>query len=226
MRIAIVACDHFKRELEALTEGDPDFVLHEYLEYSYHNEPQKLQEVVVEKVNSLEGTVDAVLLGYGVCGSLNNIVNEVRVPTVTFKADDCIAVYLTQEVYERERKKAPFTYYSTPYFSDMDMNWQENEWEKKMGMELETEDFRRMYSKMFDGYSRTLYIHTIGDRECFEKKAKKFADDLSLNYETRDGTLIVMQEAIKQVKELAAQKITERVADPYGEQASQNGDPL
>ena len=209
MRIAIVACDHFKRELEALTEGDGDFVLREYLDYNYHNEPNKLREAIVEKVNGLEGTMDAVLLGYGVCGSLTDIVNELRVPTVTFKADDCIAVYLTQEVYERERKKVPLTYYSTPYFSDMDMEWQENDWEKKMGMEMDTDDFKKMFSRMFDGYSRSIYIHTMGDRECFEKKAKQFADELSLSYETRDGTLSVMQDAIRQVKELAAQKISE-----------------
>jgi hypothetical protein len=210
MRIAIIACDHFKRELETLTDGDADFVMHEYLEYAYHNEPLKLRDVLVEKVNNLEGTMDAVLLGYGVCGALNDIVDELRVPTVTFKADDCIAVYLTQEVYERERKKVPLTYYSTPYFSDMDMEWQENDWEKKMGFEMETDDFRRMFSKMFDGYSRSVYIHTIGERECFEKKAKQFADELSLSYETREGTLSVMQDAIKQVKELAARKLSEQ----------------
>ncbi len=212
MRIAIVACDHFKRELEALTEGDTDFVMRDYLEFNLHNDPNRLRDVIVEKVNGLEGTMDAVLLGYGVCGSLNNIVDELRVPTVTFKADDCIAVYLTQEVYDREREKVPLTYYSTPYFSDMDMEWQENDWESKMGMEMDSDDFKRMYSKMFDGYSRSVYIHTIGERECFEKKAKLFADELSLSYETRDGTLVVMTDAIKQVKELAARMAAERGA--------------
>ena len=218
MKIAIIACDHFKRELETLTDGDADFVMHEYLEFSYHNDPNKLRQVIVEKVNGLEGTMDAVLLGYGVCGSLTNIVDELRVPTVTFKADDCIAVYLTQEVVDRERKKVPLTYYSTPYFSEMDMEWQENDWEKKMGFEMETDDFKRMFSKMFDGYSRSVYIHTIGDRECFEKKAKQFAEELSLSYETREGTLSVMQDAISQVKELAARKSSEQVSDTDGEQ--------
>jgi hypothetical protein len=211
MRIAIVACDHFKRELEALTEGDLDFVMRDYLEFNLHNDPNRLRDVIVEKVNGLEGTMDAVLLGYGVCGSLNNIVDELRVPTVTFKADDCIAVYLTQEVYDRERAKVPLTYYSTPYFSDMDMEWQENDWEKKMGIEMDTDDFKKMYSRMFDGYSRSIYIHTIGERECFEKKAKRFADELSLSYETRDGSLAVMQDAIRQVKELAARKLAEQI---------------
>jgi hypothetical protein len=219
MKIAIVACDHFKRELEALTDGDADFVMHEYLEFSYHNDPNKLREVIVEKVNGLEGTMDAVLLGYGVCGSLTDVVDELRVPTITFKADDCIAVYLTQEVVDRERKKVPLTYYSTPYFSEMDMEWQENDWEKKMGFEMETDDFKRMFSKMFDGYSRSIYIHTIGDRECFEKKAKQFADELSLSYETREGTLSVMQDAIKQVKELAA-RLSDQGSDTDGEQKS------
>jgi hypothetical protein len=208
-KIAIIACDHFKRELEALVEGDEDFVIHDYLEYHLHEDPLKLRDVVIERINALEGQVDAVLLGYGTCGSLDGIESAVRVPTAMFKAEDCIGVYLTQEVYDRERKKAPFTYYSTPYFSDMDMDWHARDWERKMGMQLEPEMFKMMFAKMFDGYTRSIYVHTIGERECFEKKALKFADELSLSFETRDGTLSVMKDAIARAKELAS-KAAER----------------
>ena len=203
MRIAIIACDHFKMELEALTEGDDEFVYHEYLEYRLHESLKELRATVIERVNSMEGRVDAVLLGYGTCGSLKNVVSELKVPTVMFAADDCIGVYLTQEVYEREKKSTPLTYYSTPYFSEMDMDWHEQDWKRKMGPVADSLDFKETFSKLFDGYSRSLYVHTIGDRECFERKAMKFADELSLRYETRDGTLSVMEEAIAKVKELA-----------------------
>ncbi|MDW5562181.1 MAG: DUF1638 domain-containing protein [Methanomassiliicoccus sp.] len=212
LRIAIIACDHFKRELEALTEGDGDFVLHEYLEYHLHENPKALRETVIDRIDSLEGKVDAVLLGYGTCGSLKGVEDRVKVPTVMFKADDCIAVYLTQEVYDREKENVPLTYYSTPYFSEMDMEWHHEDWNRKMGMDLEDEMFHSMFTKLFDGYSRSIYVHTIGERECFERKAKKFADELSLRFESRDGTLTVMREAIEQVKELARQTIGSKEA--------------
>jgi len=221
LRIAIIACDHFKRELDALTEGDEDFFYFEYLEYSLHNDPKKLKMEVVDRVNSLEGKADAVLIGYGTCGSLTDIDKEVKVPAVMFKADDCIGVYLTQEVYEREKKSVPLTYYSTPYYSDMDMDWYEKDWKGKMGPAAEGIDFKEMFVKMFDGYSRTLYVHTIGDRECFEKKAKKFADELSLRYESRDGTLSVMEDAIAQVKKLARKVANKASSISQGEQGNE-----
>jgi hypothetical protein len=63
MRIAIITCDHFKYELEALTEGDEDFVYREYLEYSYHDSPKNLKARIIEISVTLKGKVDAVLLG-------------------------------------------------------------------------------------------------------------------------------------------------------------------
>lgn len=202
MRIAIIACDHFKYELEALTEGDEDFVYREYLEYSYHDSPKNLKARIIEISVTLKGKVDAVLLGYGICGSLKNIEKETGIPTARFKADDCVGVYLTQEVYEVERKKE-HTYFSTPYFSDMDMEWHERDWRSKMGPAADDLDIKEFIVKMFDSYTRTMYVHTIGERELFERKARKFADDLSLSYETTDGTLSVIEEAIVRVKALA-----------------------
>jgi hypothetical protein len=203
MRIAIVACDTFKRELEELTEGDDDFVYHEYLEFGLHEFPKELKEAVVQKVNSLEGKVDAVLLGYGVCQSLKDVVNELKVPTIMFHGDDCIGVYLTQSEYDLERKKCAGTFFATPYFAEMGVDFFKVNWDKKMGEAAKDIDVMQILHFMFDGYSRSLYVHTTGDREHYERGAKKFADDLSLKYESRDGTLSVMKDAIVQVKALA-----------------------
>ncbi|OPY32444.1 MAG: hypothetical protein A4E32_01025 [Methanomassiliicoccales archaeon PtaU1.Bin124] len=204
MRIAIVACDTFKRELEELTHDDDDFVYHEYLEFGLHEFPKELKVAVIEKVNSLEGKVDAVLLGYGTCQSLKDIEKELKVPTVTFHEDDCIGVFLTQDEYNLERKKCAGTFYAIPYFAEMGMDFFTKNWEKRMGDAAKEIDINQIVRFMFDGYSRSLYVHTTGDREHYECCAKKFADDLSLRHESRDGTLKVMKDAIEQVKELAS----------------------
>ena len=47
-----------------------------------------------------------------------------------------------------------------------------------MGMEMDDDMFMNVFSKMFDGYSRSIYVHTFGEKEEFVSKAKKFADDL------------------------------------------------
>lgn len=210
MRIAIVACDQFKRDLEFLTSQDKAFVMRVYLGYDLHDDPKKLKQSVIEQVNALEGQVDAVLLGYGDCGSLRYVSKELKVPTVQFKVRDCIAVYLTQEIYDEEKKKNPMTYYSTPYFSDMDLDWHHKDWNRKMGMEMDDDMFMSVFSKMFDGYSRSIYVHTFGEMDEFVSKAKKFADDLHLNFETREGDLSIIKEAITLVKELAEKVSTGR----------------
>ena len=72
MRLAIVACDILKEEIEFLTKDDPDFVHREYLEFALHENPEHMRDVIIEKVNSLKGKVDAVFLGYAICSSLEN----------------------------------------------------------------------------------------------------------------------------------------------------------
>ena len=70
MRIGIIACDIWKREIDAVVGDDPSIVHKEYLEFALHVDSAKLKATVIEKVNSLEGKVDAVFLGYATCQSL------------------------------------------------------------------------------------------------------------------------------------------------------------
>jgi hypothetical protein len=69
MRIGVVACECFRKEIDQLTEGDPDITFKEYLEFGLHSYPQDLRKEVVDHVNKLRGEVDAVFLGYGTCNS-------------------------------------------------------------------------------------------------------------------------------------------------------------
>ncbi|MBO4551796.1 MAG: DUF1638 domain-containing protein, partial [Candidatus Methanomethylophilaceae archaeon] len=80
-RLGIVACDILKPEIEFLTKDDPDFVHREYLEFALHEYSDVLRQKVTETVNALEGEVDAVLLGYARCQSLDGITNVLKVPT-------------------------------------------------------------------------------------------------------------------------------------------------
>ncbi|MCK7510436.1 MAG: hypothetical protein MZV70_44555 [Desulfobacterales bacterium] len=55
MRIGVVACESFRKEMDLLTEGDPDIVHKEYLEFGLHSYPQDLKRAVVEHVNASAG---------------------------------------------------------------------------------------------------------------------------------------------------------------------------
>jgi hypothetical protein len=195
-----------KGELEMLTAGDPDIVYKEYLDFGLHTVPEKMKKTIIEKVNSLEGKVDAVFLGYGTCQSLSGIIKQFRVPTVMLECDDCIAVLLTPEGYERERKKCAGTFYNTPFFSEIGL--------KRMLKELHLEDPKfQKYDKMwfvkrlFEGYSRCLYVETgAGDRERHEALSQAMAEELNLKHETTDGTVAILQDGLMRAKELASAK--------------------
>lgn len=205
MKIGIIACESFERGLEQLTKDDQDIVHKEYLEFGLHEYPEELKRTVIEKVNALEGKVDAVLLGYGICNSLREVTGEMDVPTVRLDADDCIGVLITPDEYEKERNKCAGTMYHTPYFARMNRGWFEEEMKRKMPNYEEVGiDIDWYLDAMFNGYSRILFIDDrLGnEQECMDL-SKQFADELNLRWECREGTLSMLAKGIAKAKELA-----------------------
>ena len=113
-RLAIIACEILKPELEKLTEGWDDVVHKDYLEFALHIDAEKLKATVQDKVNALEGRVDAVFLGYAICQSLSGITNHLKVPTVMLEGDDCIAAILGPVEYARQKSLCGGTWFNTP----------------------------------------------------------------------------------------------------------------
>ena len=119
MRIGIIACEVFKSELEKLIKDDPDIVQAEFLEFALHVEAQDLVYTIKEKVETLKDKVDAVLICYGYCKVLHGIENKVSIPSVLLQAEDCIGVFLTPQVYAKEKIKNPGTWFMSPHWAKM-----------------------------------------------------------------------------------------------------------
>lgn len=206
MRIGVVACECFKQELEMVLEGDEDVSFKQYMEFGLHSYPQDLKRELIRTVNSLKGKVDAVFLAYGICNSLSGIVNEVDVPTVTIAADDCIGIMLTPEEYAKERKICAGTMFHIPFMSKMGVDYFEKDLASKMPNYKELGvDIDWFMGIMFDGYSRCLYIDTgIDDREHCEERSQDFARQLNLRYESRKGTRKMLEDCLRQAKEMAS----------------------
>jgi hypothetical protein len=205
MRIGVVACECFRKEIDQLTEGDPDITFKEYLEFGLHSYPQDLKKAVIGHVNDLQGKVDAVFLGYGTCNSLKDVVKELTVPTVTIDADDCVGALLTNEEYAREKKVCAGTMFAIPFISEMGVDFFQKELDSKMPNHQELGvDVQWYLDMLFNGYSRLLHVDTgVGDSEHFERRSKDFAEALKLRYEARCGTLEVLRDRLKDTKALA-----------------------
>ena len=200
-----MACESFRKEMDLITEGDPDIVHKEYLEFGLHSYPQDLKRAVVEHVNALAGKVDAVFLGFGTCNSLKDVCKELVVPTVTIEADDCVGALLTNEEYAREKKVCAGTLFAIPFVSEMGTEYFEKELYSKMPNYQELGvDAQWFLDMLFGGYSRVLLVDTgVGDREDLRSRSRDMADRLRLRYEERQGTLQGLRDCLQRTKTLA-----------------------
>lgn len=199
-----MACDIFKQELEALTEGDEDIVHKEYLEFALHVCPEEMRRTVIEKVNALAGKVDAVFIGYATCQKLAGLPLEVKVPAVMLDGDDCISVLIGPVEYAREKAVCTGTWFSSPGWAEQGMAAVIKELHLD-SMVDEGYDPMFFVDIIFESYRRCLYIDTgVGDREGCEAKSREFAAQLKVPHDSRKGSLERLAEGIKRTKEMAA----------------------
>jgi len=203
MRIGLIACDILEPEFELLIKDDPDFVHKEYMEFALHAYPDDMRAKLIEKVNSLKGKVDAVLLGYAVCQSLSGFTSAVDVPTVMLDGDDCICVLLGPKEYTKEKKICTGTWFSTPGWAREGMDGLIKEMHLDSVEGMDPMIFAEM---LFDSYERCLYIDT-GVKNCSDcnylERSKEFANMLKLKHDERKCDLTALEDIIKKAKELA-----------------------
>jgi hypothetical protein len=201
MRIGIVACEVLKHEIEFFTKDDPDFVHREYLKFALHEDAQNMKKIILEKTKELEGKVDALLLGYAVCQSLENVTDEMNIPAVMLPGADCIDALLGPEEYKAEKKKCVMTWFSSPGWAEVGRDGFIEQFRLNT---VEGYDPQFFLDLMFESYERYLFINTgVGDEELSLRNSKEFADSLKLRLETRPCSLVRIEDAVQQVKMIA-----------------------
>ncbi len=201
MRIAVIACDIFKEEVEALVEGDEDVVHLEFLEFGLHIEPERLRDAVVEKANAVADKVDAIMLGYCYCQSLMGVLKDIKAPAEMVHTDDCIGVFLTPSGYADERRKCAGTWYNSPGWTNLGIEGSIKELRlDTVADEIDPLDLLRM---MFQSYSRCLFIDTgVGDLDNLKVKSQEFADIMGLEHEETVGGYGLLADALQRTKDL------------------------
>ena len=201
MRLAIVACDILKPEIEFLTKDDPDFVVREYLEFALHEYPQDMKARIIETVNRYEGQVDAVFLGYATCQSLDGVVESLKVPTVMLQGADCIDVLLTTKEYTNEKRICAGTWFISPGWAEQGVDGLIKELHLDSVEGIDPQFFLDM---LFESYQRCLYIDDgIGDEGRYRKMSEDVANQLKLRLDRRRCGLGGIEEAIERTKRLA-----------------------
>ncbi|MCC6346669.1 MAG: DUF1638 domain-containing protein [Nitrospirales bacterium] len=204
MRIGVIACDIMQRELEKVLGGAAEVTVKIYLEYALHTEPQKLKELIKEKINAMRDDVDVVLLGYGFCKSLEGIEKELDIPIVMAQCEDCISILLTPEGRAREIEKEAGTYFLSPGWAEFGTEMLIKELHldrvRKYG-----KDPYQVAKTLFTNYKRGLYIDTgVGDNDHYTSRSEEFCKDFNLTLERTVGTTSLLEEMFSECKRIAA----------------------
>lgn len=149
MRLHVLACRVFTRELSYYLSQSPHAVEVTWLPQGLHDTPARLREMLAASMDELyrqweqkllKHRADAIVLGYGLCS--NGVVGlESRdIPLVVPRTDDCIALFLGSQ----ERYLRLFQEYSGTYW--LNAGWIENAF---IPSEELLEQKRREYGELY-----------------------------------------------------------------------------
>ena len=184
-------------------------VLIRVMEVGLHSNISTLRREVVAAVKDLAPFVDAVLLGYGLCGNaLNNTVelfSDIPVPVMLpmqneEPVDDCVGLIIGgRENYYEEQRRCAGTMFMNAGFS--------RHWGKILSMDIPPKLIHKkdkILERIWGNYERSLLLSTpVLDENELRNNTKEFNERFGLKTETRAGTLSLLENAWKEVKKAA-----------------------
>jgi hypothetical protein len=165
------------------------------LELALHNRKNTLQQGLLEAALAFGPRVDALMLGYGLCGNAfekpEELLSDAGVPIFIpmdedHPVDDCIGLLIGgRERYYGEQCQVAGTFFMIPGWT---YHW-ERMFEQEFGnLSLE------MAKRLFKNYERSLFISTpIMSLEEMKQNSKAFNELFGLRTEICQGTLSILQ---------------------------------
>src|SRR5579872_1600125 len=115
MRLKLISCEVFYREFNTVVARSPHTIDAEYLPKGLHDIGTKgMSECLQEKINGVDASYDAILMGYGLCN--NGIVglSSPHTKIVVPRAHDCITLFLgSKERYMDYFENNPGVFFQT-----------------------------------------------------------------------------------------------------------------
>ena len=177
-------------------------VLVNVLELGLHNRKKLLQEGLVEAACEMGSRVDALLLGYGLCGNAlekpDELLSDAGVPIFIpmdedHPVDDCVGLVLGgRRAYYEEQCQVAGTFFMIPGWT---RHWQRI-FDKEFGnLSLD------MARRLFKNYERSLLISTpIMSIETMQQNSNEFNTMFGLREEIRRGTLDILMDTWNSAK--------------------------
>jgi hypothetical protein len=189
MSLGVICCRVLEREVRAVIRDVPEVTHLEVMDWGLHTRPQVLLETLTDRIRSLQDHVDAIMLGYGRCLALDRLPDDFKVPVFYPEGDDCIGVLLSQERYTQELMTEAGTWFLTPGWTEMGMEFVFHELQVHRLAEKGIDPLRVAH-RMLKDYTRALFIDmNLGDRQELWQKAQEIAGEFNLRLEQTPGSL-------------------------------------
>jgi hypothetical protein len=197
--LAIIYCQVLEREIKALVQHHPEVTHLEPMEWGLHIQPDLLLKNIINKILNLQDRFKAIMLGYGRCQAMDRLPDNFKIPIFYPEADDCIGVLLGQHRYAGELKKEAGTWFLTPGWTEMGMEFIFHELQIQ-NIGGKSSDPLQLARRMLRDFTRALFIEMEfeDDRSGLFKKASEIADQFNLRLEKAEGSLSVLKATLNQ----------------------------
>jgi hypothetical protein len=193
MSLAVICCKVLEKEIRAVVRDTPAVEHLEVMDWGLHSRPNFLLEALSERIRAIQDQVDAVFLGYGRCQTLDKLPLDFKVPVFYPEGEDCIGVLLGQDRYQEELLREAFTWFLTPGWAAMGIEFVFQELQLH-GMAEKGVDPLQLAHRMLKDYRRALLIEMeTEDSESLLKKGQEFADEFNMRIEKTRGSLTALE---------------------------------
>lgn len=112
LRLRAITCDILLRPAYFFAARSPHIVDVVNLSAALHAEPMTLRERIQAEIDAAPDGIDAIVLGYGLCGGATAGLTARSVPVVLARAHDCVTIFLgSRKRYGEEHAGTPGTYW-------------------------------------------------------------------------------------------------------------------
>ena len=205
MKIKLISCEAFYREMCAAAAVCRNVVNIEFLPFGLHDTPERLRDEIQKAIDASDNKkADYIVLGYGLCSRGTVGVCARSIPIIIPKMHDCITAFLgSREKYNCEFSNNPGTYYFTSGWIER----KDGEVNQGIINETHSDVYKAKYFQYVEkygednanyivsqekqwlaNYNRAAFINTaVGDVDAYRKFTKQIADERSWNYAEISG---------------------------------------
>ena len=213
MRLKLIVCDVFMREVCLLIAGSPHIFDLEFTERDSHNRSDDLRNILQGKIDAAVGKkYDAILLGYGLCGNATVGLQARDTRIVLPRAHDCCTLFLgSKEKFHEHFKDNPSQPFSSPGYTergdspfhdsllrgDRETDPKYIEYLEKFGEEKARYIYETMYGHVSD-QKRLVYIEIPETRNAgYAEICRKRAEEAGMEFILLEGSLDLLRSLIQ-----------------------------